>query len=116
LLSCVSRKSHNYDSTIQAISWGSVRRIFESFRAVCTSPVRCLKRRMLRTLSSLVRGWLKPDDGSMGWGLDWGGTEQSRTGDSAGRLVVARAGCLWVAAMASRTNSDQVVASPGPTS
>jgi len=58
-------------------------------------------------LSTLLRGWLKSDDGSMGWGLDWGGTEQSRTGNSAGQLVVTRAGCQRDA-MVTRTSSNQV--------
>lgn len=63
--------------------------------------------------SSLLRGWLKSDDGRMGWGLDCGGREQNRTGSSAG-LVVTRAGCQRDA-MVTRTNSNQVTAASGPT-
>ena len=57
-------------------------------------------------LYSFKGGWLKSDDGSMGWGLDWGGTEQSRTGNSAGQLVVTRAGCQRDV-MVTRTGSNQ---------
>jgi hypothetical protein len=64
---------------------------------------------MLRMLSSLLRGWLKSDDGSMGWGLDWGGTEHSRTGTGS----IAGAGCQREA-MVTRTNSNQVTAAAGP--
>ena len=66
------------------------------------------------TLSTLLRGWLKSDDGSMGWGLDWGGTEQSRTGNSAGQLVVTRAGCQSDA-MVTRTGLNQVTTATGLT-
>lgn len=67
---------------------------------------------MRGTLATLLRGWLKSDDGSMGWGLDWGGTEHSRAGNSAGQLVVTRAGCQRDA-MVTRTSSSQVTTASG---
>jgi hypothetical protein len=48
----------------------------------------------------------------MGWGLDWGGTEPSRTGNSAGQPVVTRAGCQRDA-MVTRTSSNQVTTASG---